>query len=299
VNSLPPSLVDFRRQFERAVERDLARRSRVRPLGLRGAVVVTAAAAAGVGLSSLGVFGTHAPSIVERASAALAVQEGTILHVVMVGHQDNGDGTTSTWRDESWQSTSAPYERRQIEHVGADPVTETSSAGEAEAIYDSTTNTVYTREAPASLPATGKLLRWKTIDGKVHRVIVNGGRPAPPKTQTDPIAEPFRREVLELLRSGGAREDGHVTRAGRDAVRIVGNSGNATYFVDAKTYDPIEFRTVGERGSTSLRFDVYETLQLNASTRTLLSVVAQHPDARVSTNLSEFTAAQQRLFPHG
>jgi hypothetical protein len=299
VNSLPPNVVDFRRQLERAVERDLARRSRVRPLALRGALVVTAAAAAGVATTAFGVFGTYAPSIVERASAALAVQDGTILHVVMVGHQDNGDGTTSTWRDETWQSTSEPYERRQIEHVGDDPVTEAGSAGDAEAIYEAKTNTVYTREEPTSLPASGKLLRWKTTDGKVHRLIVNGGRPAPPATQTDPIEEPFRHEVLELLGSGGAREDGHVTLAGREAVRIVGNSGKATYFVDAKTYDPIEFRTVGDGGGTSLRFEVYETLHLDAATRRLVSVAAQHPDARVSTDPAEFAAAQQRMFPHG
>jgi hypothetical protein len=299
VNSLPSSLVDFRRQLERAIERDSAPRSRVRPLALRVVLVVAVAAAAAAVATSIGVVGSGAPSIVERASAALAVNYGTILHVVVVGHQDNGDGTTSAWRDESWQSTSEPYQRRQLEQVGHAPVTETSSAGDTEAIYDATTNTVYTREEPASLPASGKLLRWKTSDGKVHRVIVTGGRPAPPKTQADPIEEPFRREVLELLRSGGAKEDGRVTIAGRDAVRIVGNNGHATYFVDAKTYDPLEFRTAGDGGGTSLRFAVYETLPLDASTRTLLSVAAQHPDARVSTTPAAFAAAQARLFPHG
>jgi hypothetical protein len=299
VSSLPASLIDFRRQLEAATARDLASRSRVRPLVRRGAVVVSAAAVAGAVATSTRVFGTHAPSFVERASAALAVHDGTILHVVVVGRQDNGDGTTSTWRDETWQSASEPYERRQVEQVGGEPATETSSAGDTEAIYDAKTNTIYSREEPASLPVTGKLLRWKTIDGKVHRVIVKGGRPAPPKTQEDPIEEPFRREVLELLRSGDAREEGHAALAGHDAVRIVGNSGSATYFVDAKTFDPIEFRTVGDGGRTSLRFEVYETLPLDASTRKLVSVAEQHPDARVSTKPSEFEAAQARLFPHG
>lgn len=299
MNSLPTNLVDFRRQLEHAIERDLARRSRARPLVLRGVVVLIAAAAAGVAVSSVRVFGTRAPSIVERASAALAVHEGTILHVVVIGHQNNGDGTTSAWRDESWQSTTEPYERRRVEQTGDDPVTETSSAGDAEAMYDAQTNTVYTRREPASPPVTGKLLRWKTTDGKVHRVIVSSGRPAPPKKQTDPIGEPFRLEALELLRSGDAEAVGHVTLAGRDALRIVGNSGNATYFVDAKTYDPIEFRTVGDGGGTSLRFEVYETLPLDASTRELLSVAAQHRDARVRTKPSEYAAAQARLFPHG
>jgi hypothetical protein len=299
VTSLPDSLIDFRRQLEDAAALDLAGRSRVRPLVRRGVVILLAAAVAGAVAVFAGVFGNHAPSFVERASAALAVHDGTILHVVVVGRQDNGDGTTSTWRDETWQSASEPYGRRQVEQVGAEPVTETSSAGDTEAIYDPNTNTIYSREEPASLPATGKLLRWKTIDGKVHRVIVKGGRPAPPKTQEDPIEEPFRREVLELLRSGDAREDGRAILAGRDAVRIVGNNGSSTYFVDAKTFDPIEFRTVGDGGGTSLRFEVYETLPLDASTRKLLSVAEQHRDARLSTKLSEFEAAQARLFPHG
>jgi hypothetical protein len=102
-----------------------------------------------------------------------------------------------------------------------------------------------------------------------------------------------------LLRSGNARETGRVTLAGRQAVRIVGNHGNATSFVDAKTYDPIEFRTAGNGGSTSLRFVAYETLSLTGSTRALLSVEAQHPNAKLSKDPAAFQAAQWRLFPRG
>jgi hypothetical protein len=39
---------------------------------------------------------------------------GTILHVDMRGTQNNGDGTTITWRDQSWQGR-CPYDRRQVE----------------------------------------------------------------------------------------------------------------------------------------------------------------------------------------
>jgi hypothetical protein len=299
VNSLPTTLIEFRRDLEAAVARDLARRRRVRPLAVRGAVVLGAAACAVTAASSVGFFGQGGPSIVERASAALALHDGSILHVTVAGRQNNGDGTVSTWRDESWQSTSEPYERRQLEHVGADPTTETSAAGDSQALYDAATNTVYVRTDPPTPPAVGKGLRWKTSTGKVHRVVVTTGRPAPPKPQDDPIEEPFRREVLELLRSGNARELGPVTLGGRPAIRIAGNDGNATYFVDAKTYDPIEFRTVGDGGSTSLRFVVYETLPLTASTRALLSVEAQHPKAKLTHDPVAYQAAQSRLFPHG
>jgi hypothetical protein len=299
VNSLPSTLIDFRLELEAAVARDLARRPRVWVVAVRSALVLAGVACVGAAAASVGIFGSHGPSIVERASAALAVHEGTILHVTLVGRQNNGDGTESTWRDESWQSTSPPYGRRQLEHVGADPVTESGAAGSSEALYDAATDTVYLRTDPAALPAAGKVLRWKTSDGKVHRVVVSGGRPAPPKAQDDPMEEPFRREVLELLRSGNARQTGRVTLAGKQAIRIEGNDGNATYFVDAKTYDPIEFRTVGDGGSTSLRFVVYETLPLDASTRALLSVEAQHPDAKRNEDPKAFQAAEARLFPHG
>jgi hypothetical protein len=299
VNSLPNTLIDFRRQLEDAITQDLGRRPRARSLLVRSAVVLAAAGSVVAWASIAGVFDGPAPTVVERASAALTVKEGTILHVTIVGRQNNGDGTQATWRDESWQSTSAPYERRQVEQVSDDPIAETSSVGDAEALYDAKTHTVYLRNEPAALPASGKVLRWKNGEEKPQRVIVSGGRPAPPKTQNDPMEEPFRREVLELLRSGDAREMGRVTLAGRQAIRIVGNGGNATYFVDPKSYNPIEFRTVGNGGSTSLRFVVYETLPLSTANRALLDVRAQHPGASVNDDPAAFQAAQSRLFPHG
>jgi len=299
VNALPDTLIEFGRQLEVAAARDVARRSRNRMRSLRGALLLAAAAIVVVAAAGNGLFGSHGPSIVDRASAALAVSEGKILHVAIVGRQNNGDGTESTWRDETWQSTSKPYERRQVERVASDPRTEVSSVGDSEALYDAATNTVYLRANPAAVPVTGKVLRWKNSSGKVHRVIVSGGRPAPPKTEDDPIEEPFRREVLELLRSGDARELGRVTLGNREAIRIVGNDGNATYFVDAKTYDPIEFRTQGDGGGTSLRFVVYETLPLTSATRALLSVATQHPTAKVNNDPADFQSAESRLFPHG
>jgi hypothetical protein len=299
VNSLPATLNDYRARLEAAAARDLSRRRRTRTVVFSIIVTLGAVALVSAVFSSAGFFRGHGPSIVERASAALSVSDGTILHVAVVGEQRNGDGTESKWRDESWQSTSKPYERRQVEQVGVGPTTETGSVGDAEALYEAATNTIYVRTEPAALPVTGKVLRWKNAQGKTHRVIVMGGRPAPPKTETDPIEEPFRREVLELLRSGDAHEAGRLRFAGRDAIRIVGNDGARTYFVDAKTYDPIEFRTRGTGGSTSLRFVVYEALPLTASTRPLLSVEAQHSGAMVRHDAAAFQAAENRLFPHG
>ena len=44
----------------------------------------------------------------------------------MRGTQNNGDGTTVTWRDQSWQENSAPYDRRQVETT---PTARPSRAG--------------------------------------------------------------------------------------------------------------------------------------------------------------------------
>ena len=61
----------------------------------------------------------------------------------MLGTQDNGDGTTATWRDESWQSTSAPYQRRQVEQSSDTPRAETGTVNGHDALYDATTKTIY------------------------------------------------------------------------------------------------------------------------------------------------------------
>ena len=39
-------------------------------------------------------------AVVKHAISALALPSGTILHVDMTGTQNNGDGTTVTWRDQ-------------------------------------------------------------------------------------------------------------------------------------------------------------------------------------------------------
>jgi hypothetical protein len=304
MSHLPTSLVQFRHELERAIAQETPRR---RPDVLR--LVVVSAVAGAVGLGALGaitVFGTSASSVVERATAALAVPSDAIVHVSIVGRQDNGDGTVSTWRTESWRSTSAPYASRQVEQVGGDRAVETGStgAGATTAVYDAARNTVYVQHEAASDRSggvvPGKVLRWYDANGKVHRVVESTRRPSSTgPAEPSPAEEPFRQQVLALLRSGEARETGRTTIGGRSAIRIATPTGGATYFVDADTYDPIEFRTVGESGGTVMRFVVYEQLARDAVTNKLLSVEAQHPDARVTRDTGAFQQAQSRLFPRG
>jgi hypothetical protein len=87
----------------------------------------------------------------------------------------------------------------------------------------------------------------------------------------------------------------------RDALRLVGNAGRGVYLVDAKTYAAIEFRELNQahQRARTTRFLVFESLPLNAETRKLVSLEAQHPSARVVYDARAFRAAEDRLVPHG
>ncbi|MGH3117373.1 MAG: hypothetical protein ACRDQ2_09730 [Gaiellales bacterium] len=84
------------------------------------------------------------------------------------------------------------------------------------------------------------------------------------------------------MHSGEAREDGRLVVGGRDAVRIVSSDGNMTLIVDAATYEPIEWSWVSDEGvSETSRFDTYEWLPATKHNLALLSLTAQHPNARI------------------
>jgi hypothetical protein len=106
-------------------------------------------------------------------------------------------------------------------------------------------------------------------------------------------------KIRLLLETGKLREDGHVTVDGREAMRLVSDAADATYLVDATTGAPLEWRTTGTNGSTTLRFAVYETLPATAANRTLVSVTAQHPGATLDDDPAHYATAQKALFPKG
>ena len=83
-------------------------------------------------------------------SRPLLQPPGTILHVDLRGTQNNGDGTTITWRDQSWQENSAPYDRRQVETNPDGTIVESGNVGDSEQVYDSATNTIYASGSTAS-----------------------------------------------------------------------------------------------------------------------------------------------------
>jgi hypothetical protein len=354
VNSaLPASLIDYREALEDAVRRDLGRHRR-RGLALRWAVAAAAVAAAALG--ALGLVSRHgaSASVVDRAAAAIAASPGTILHVDMHGSQTNPDGSSITWRDESWQQQSAPHDGRQLQTAPDGSVVETATADGREEVYDPARNTIYVSapESTATLaelnsydiepgpkPGTAILrmpgraaqakgahvttavITTKQAEGLkagTEVIAFKAGRkskkislsviPAssvqkpPPASAGDSSADPtssdFRGQILALLRSGEARVVGHRTIDGQDTIEIASADGHTTYFVDPETYRPVELDTEGTGGGTALRFRTYETLDAGANA-SLLSLTAQHPDARVDRDPAHFNAADERLFPNG
>ena len=324
MTALPPALDRFGAELESAVRRDLrARRSRRRLL--RATALVAAAAAVALGI--LAVLPGGGSSVVGPAAAALEVSDNTILHVQMRGEQHNPDGSVVTWQSESWQLNDAPFTARTIQ-IGSDGIhAETLTRGDTNELFDATTNTIHIatqQELVAASPlpdikiVSPARLRKLTHTAKATSAfkVAKGGsysivatkegakrlreeQANAAKVPDGPPADPFRTEILALLKSGRAQVTGHVEADGRDAIRIESPDGKHVYLVDAETYTPIEWTSTGDGGSVTLRFPVYEELPVNADSMQLLDLVAQHPDAQVVRGAAAYNDAEARLFPHG
>jgi hypothetical protein len=150
VSTLPDSLVSYRQLLEDSARHDLGRGRRRRTVA-RLAIAVAAAAALALGLTSVFSRTASAQSILRHAAAAVAAEPGTILHIDMSATQDNGDGTTVTWHDQSWQLESAPYSRRQIETANGSTV-ESGNDAAGDEVYDAAGNTIYVYPRSAETP---------------------------------------------------------------------------------------------------------------------------------------------------
>lgn len=260
LEELYPSLDHVPPSWERVVaDASSVRRQR------RGRLVVAAVAAMGVAALVLGVL-TAPPgrepataSALERAAAALAPAEGSILHTVARSTVTDADGTR-TERTETWAQTTPPYDHRQVTYF-RDGTRETASANGRPQAYLSSTNTISTLRPGAEVPEP---------------------------TGIDVGEKRLRDYMLALLRSGEAREAGRAEVDGRDAIRIVAPEQDVTLLVDARTHRPIEWRTVGEnpRATVTTRFETYERLPATAENLELLSLAAQHPDAKTDHRIS-------------
>jgi len=146
VSTVPTSLVSYRHLLEDAIRRRARRRRTVVRFALAGtaaSIAVLAVVGAVSDRAPWAVSPASAESVVRRAAAAVGAKPGTILHVDMTGTQRNPDGSTVTWRDESWQLESAPYGRRQIETGPDGSTVESGSGPNGDEVYDAATNTIY------------------------------------------------------------------------------------------------------------------------------------------------------------
>jgi hypothetical protein len=292
--------------------------------------VWASAAATAVALGILALLPGGGSSVVGRAAAALEAHDETILHVQMRGEQHNPDGSVVTWTDESWQLGVAPYTHRQIE-AGSDGIrAESLVRGDVNELYDAQRNTIYvaTQKELAALHPMPKIkivsaarlrkiapntdataaLVYKVSNGSNYSVIAT--REGVKRLREQMAAErkhsaagaaedPFRAEILALLKSGRARETGRVEVDGRDAIRIESPNGKQVYLVDAATYAPIQWTSTGDGGSVTLSFPVYEDLPVDSESMKTLDLEAQYPGAQVVHGAAAYKATQARLYPHG
>jgi hypothetical protein len=153
-SALPACLVAYRETLEDAVRRDLRRTNARRRRGLVLRSALAAGVVAAVALGALSLVSRHdgRASVVDRAAAAVAPSPGTILHVDMLGSQTNGDGSVITWRDDSWQQQSPPYDGRKIETAPDGSVVETATADGQDQLYDAARNTIFVSERVTATP---------------------------------------------------------------------------------------------------------------------------------------------------
>jgi hypothetical protein len=118
---------------------------------LGGVAAVVAAGAILVRGDDRGGIEPASAAVIEHAQAGLAQPPGSILHIDVRGTQTNGDGTTVSWRDESWQQNGPPYDRRQVETNPGGTVVESGTVGGDSQVYDPSRNTIYSSAPVADL----------------------------------------------------------------------------------------------------------------------------------------------------
>jgi hypothetical protein len=283
-----PSLSRFQQELEAAIARELApaQRSRRRPrlgfgLGAAAAAAAVVAAVVVVTSSAGPEVQSAAAMTIKRAAQAVQAPPGAILHVDFTGTSSYSHGRSWHWRQDVWQQqvgSTCNYLTLEKDSPGTPAGTEGGSIDGREEVYDPIRNTIYVAP-PVRIPP---------LPAGVH--VPNGCS----------FMAGLAQQIRALLGSGKARVAGRATIDGKDAIKIV--AGSTTYYVAADgTYAPIELsygRRTDPLGMTVYFFHAYEQLPAAASGK-VLSLTAQHPNARVRDGLAAFRAASNRLFPDG
>jgi hypothetical protein len=191
--------------------------------------------------------GSARPSVAEAAIIRHTLQAITAPANAIVHVKEVGVQDGTTVGVEWWQQTGQPHALRLIKG----PI-----GHQREAANDGTTSFQY--------------------DPGSNRVIATPAASAP--ALVDPI-----QNVRAQLTGGGAHVAGTTTIDGRAVYRIELPTGTVAYF-DTTDYRPL-YLDNPQRGGSVVRTRVvaYEELPMNSGNARLLSIRAQHPDARIST----------------
>lgn len=215
---------------------------------LVGSAAATAATLAAAIVALIGAGGSGGPSAAEAAILAHVVRAITppanlIVHVKEAGVQPDGTPVSVEW----WQETNPPYALRLIK--GADGQQHEGAAdGAVSSQYDADTNTVYQH----------------------------------PKSTTPTLIDPIE-TVRAGLADGTAQVGGTVTIDGRSLYEIELPNGVVAYF-DETDYRPAYLdNPQGDGSVVRTQVTAYEELPITPENEELLSITAQHPDARVET----------------
>jgi hypothetical protein len=240
-----------------AIRAQLSEQLQARPrrrLRTRLAFGAAAVAAAAIAVAIVALIGTGGSRGLAPADAAIiqhAIRAITPPANSIVHVKEIGVQNGTPVAAEWWQQTSPPYASR----VTKGPVGQQGEAadnGTTSFQYDAGANAIY--ESPDSSPPT----------------------------LIDPISI-----VAEELAHGSAQVAGTVTIDGVSLYKIELPNGVVGYF-DATNYRPRYVDNPQQDGSV-VRTQVvaYEELPMTAENEKLLSVTAQHPDARVETTPPE------------
>jgi hypothetical protein len=230
------------RRYGSIVDLTLARRRRA----IRAALALAAAAV----LAAI-LVRESGPGAVGKALAAAGKSPAeAIVHFTSITRDPTG---ALTGRTELWAATSKPFARRSILQGSDGPAVEQGAEGNNVTQFDPSTGVIYLRTIAGG-----------TAEG----------------THAADFAADAER-VKRYLREGNARDEGEVTADGitlhRFALSPTGG-GTCIYDVQPDTFIGVRLTCTGmPTGSISERWDYLP----RPGNESLLSVVAQHPSARI------------------
>jgi hypothetical protein len=238
-------------RLRRALRRQLAARMEPRPrrrLSLRiavGSTAMSVAAAAAAIVVLVGANGSPGTTAADAAIVHLALK-AVAAHPNSILHTKVvGVQNGLTVVGESWQQTSAPYASRYVKGAIGHQ-SESADNGTMSFQYDAQTNTIV--ERPESSRAT--------------------------------FANPMA-QIRQALASGQAHFVGIAVIDGAPLYKIDLQQGRVVYFDTRQDRPRYLDNPQGDGTVVRLRFAAYEYLPMTEANRAMLSIIAQHPSARV------------------